>query len=48
MYCCVNYFDVIMNLRIVIECKKEIMVVGGTSKNYEIGNGVKWCKMDLK
>ena len=48
MYCCVNCFDVITNLRIVAECKKEIMVAGDTSKNHQIENGVKWCKMDLK
>ena len=48
MYCCVNCFDVIKNLRIVAECKKEIMVAGDTCKNYQIENGVKWCKMDLK
>ena len=48
MYYGVNCFEVIGNLVIVIELKKEIMVVGCTSKNYQIANGAKWCKMDLK
>ena len=48
MYYGVNCFEVIGNLVIVIELKKEIMVVGFTSNSYQIASGAKWCKMDLK
>ena len=48
MYYGVNCFEVIGNLVIVIELKKEIMVVGFTSNSSQIANGARWCKMDLK
>ena len=48
MYYGVNCFEVIGKLVIVIELKKEIMVVGFTSNSYQIASRTKWCKMDLK